>query len=223
MALFETRAAKRAHRTDQRDAGIQYRMWSQINNGIRDIETVAANRNGTDRVSIEKFFGYTNTVPDYITLGKRDEVVKAILLDGGDASVVTDIYALIVHPPKSAYAKITACQELLRRAALRILALEDLKEKALLEIERHESNVGERSRKRWTSEDDDLLIETAAQDGATIFGMAKEFGRTPSAIASRISHLVGIKRMSAEVAGRFIGTLNGEFVEGDIDGVVSKS
>ena len=223
MALFETRAAKRSHRTDQRDAGIQYRMWSQINNGIRDIDSVASNSGSTDKVNIEKFFGYTSTVPDYITLRKRDEFAKAILVDGGDSSVVTDIYTLIVHPPKNAFAKISACQELLCRAALRILALEDFKKAATLEIERHESNVGERSRKRWTPEDDDLLIETAAQDDATIFGMAKEFGRTPGAIQSRISHLVGIKRMSVEVAGRFIGTLNGEFVDGDIDGVVSKS
>ena len=223
MALYATGATRGEHKTSQRDAGIRHRKLSQVSHGIRDIDFMTSESSGTSTVNIEKFFGYTSTVPDYITLRKRDEFAKAVLKDGGDSTVVTDIYTLIVHPPKSAFAKISAYQELLRRAALRILALEDLKEAAILEIERHESNVGERSRKRWTPEDDDMLIEAASQDGATIFGMAKEFGRTPGAIQSRISHLVGIKRMSKEVAGRFIGTLNGEFVEGDIDGVVSKS
>lgn len=223
MALYTTGATRGEHKTSQRDAGIRYRKWSQISHGIRDAESMQSKNAGTEAVNIEKFFGYKNTVPEHITLRKKDEYARAVLMDGGDSSVVTDIYALIVHPPKSAFAKINAYQELLRRAALRILALEDLKEAMMLEIERHESNVGEQSRKRWTPEDDELLIEVAAQDGATIFGMAKEFGRTPGAIQSRISHLVGVKRMSAEVAGRFIGTLNGQFVEGDIDGVVSKS
>lgn len=222
MALFETGNTKKECKTAQRDAGIRHRKWSQVNHGVRDIQSMGFEGTSTEVANIEKFFGYKDTIPDYITLFNRDEMYEALVTNGGDSSVVTDIYAIITHPPKSAHAKIIAYQELLRRAAVRILALEDLKDTMLLEIERHESNVGERSRKRWTPEDDELLIETASQDDATIFGMAKQFGRTPGAIQSRISYLVGIKRVSEEIAGRFIGTLNGEFVEGDIDGIVSK-
>lgn len=222
MALYETGATRGEHKTSQRDAGIRHRKWSQISHGVRDIDSMTSNDSGTKRVNIEKYFGYKNTVPDHITIFKKDEALKAVLEDEGDSSVVTDIYALLTHPPKTVYAQQKAYQALLRRAAVRILALEDIKEAAVKEIKRHENNVGERSRKRWTPEDDELLIETAAQENATIFGMAKAFGRTPAAIQSRITHLVGIKRMSAEIAGRFVGTLNGEFVEGDIDGTVSK-
>ena len=52
--------------------------------------------------------------------------------------------------------------------------------------------------------------------------VASLFGRTPSAIASRVSYLVGIERVSQEIAGRFVGTLNGQHIHGMIDGELQK-
>lgn len=85
-----------------------------------------------------------------------------------------------------------------------------------------DDQVGERSRKRWTEEEDNLLIEMAVADGTTTVELARVFGRTPGAIQSRITYLVGIERLSSKVAGRFIGTIDGEQAEVEIDGIVSK-
>lgn len=93
---------------------------------------------------------------------------------------------------------------------------------ALLEsVDAIDSGMGSRSRKRWTEEEDNKLIDMAA-DGASMSMMGFVLDRTPTAIQTRISYLVGIERLSQEVAGKFIGWLNGELVEGEIDGTVSR-
>lgn len=48
------------------------------------------------------------------------------------------------------------------------------------------------------------------------------FGRSAGAIATRVSYLVGIKKVSEEVAGKFVGYLDGKHVEGVINGTVRK-
>lgn len=80
-------------------------------------------------------------------------------------------------------------------------------------------NIGENSRKRWTAEDDELLIERMTMDNApSISQIAAEFGRTPSAIMSRVTLLVGRNRVSQEIVGRFIGFMDGDFIEAELDG-----
>lgn len=83
------------------------------------------------------------------------------------------------------------------------------------------NNQGIRRNKRWTEEEDEELIEFIAHDWG-IGVVASLFGRTPSAIASRVSYLVGIERVSQEIAGRFVGTLNGQHIHGMIDGELQK-
>jgi hypothetical protein len=78
------------------------------------------------------------------------------------------------------------------------------------------------ARRRWSEEDDDMLIELAS-DGVSISTIAFSLRRSPSAIQSRISHLVGIQKLTQEVAGRFIGQLDGKHIEGDISGTVTKN
>lgn len=217
MALFETRASRRAHKTDQRDAGINHRKWSQVQHGIRAVTTMDSHSNASDARS---FFGIRNSIPEYITLYNKDELYESVLATEPHALIVEIIDALTTS--RSAHAQITLMRDLLYRAGTQILLLDGIIDNALLENHRVTENIGERGRKRWTSQDDELLIEMASHDDTTIVDLSQQFGRTPGAIQSRISKLVGIKKMSAEIAGRFIGTLNGEFVEGDIDGTVSK-
>lgn len=88
-------------------------------------------------------------------------------------------------------------------------------------IDAVDTGMAKRNRKRWTNEEDEQLIEMAA-DGASMSLMGLVLDRTPTAVQTRISYLVGIERLSVDVAGKFIGWLDGELVEGNIDGTVSK-
>lgn len=167
------------------------------------------------------YYGVKNTIPDYITLWNRDEIYESVLESDPNVIVAEIINAL--ETTCNPYAQIKLFRNLLRRAGMQITMQNDLIDKLLLENDRATDGIGERGRKRWTQQDDELLIEMAAQEDTTIIDLSKQFGRTPGAIQSRISRLVGIKKLSAEIAGRFIGTLNGEFVEGNIDGIVRKN
>lgn len=74
---------------------------------------------------------------------------------------------------------------------------------------------------RWTNEEDEELIEMASNETPEVF-MAARLRRSPSSIKTRISQLVGVKRLSQQVAGKFIGEINGEQTEADLIGVVYK-
>jgi hypothetical protein len=71
---------------------------------------------------------------------------------------------------------------------------------------------------RWSAEEDEHLIELACA-GESPVKMAATFYRSPAAVATRISQLVGVKRLFINVNGRFVGTLD-EVVEVDthVDG-----
>lgn len=69
------------------------------------------------------------------------------------------------------------------------------------------------SRKRWTEEEDSTLIDKAVETDSDLTQLAILFNRTPGAISSRLTHLVGIKRLSQSVAGRLTGYINGNPVE----------
>lgn len=217
MALEATRADRRAHKTDQRDAGINYRKWSQVQHGIRELETMETRSNTKD---VRSFFNLKDSVPEYLTLYNKYDVYENYKTIDPEP-----LLAEIVHTltrPRSTFMQIKLMRELLYRAGAFLILQRKLIDDMIVERNRLTENVGERGRKRWTQQDDELLIEMASQDDTTIIDLSRQFGRTPGAIQSRISKLVGIKKMSVEVAGRFIGTLNGEFVEGNIDGTVSK-
>lgn len=172
-------------------------------------------------VNLEKFFGYKNSIPEHVLLSRRDEVFE-MYNNIGVGKILADIYMSIVEPPKGAFKQISLYRALLKRAGLHIMVLQECNESFMKEIDRMGAGIGDQGRKRWTQEEDELLIEAATDGTKTIIDLSKEFGRTPSAIQNRITKLVGIKRLTADVAGRFIGTINGEFVEGDIDGTLRK-
>ena len=72
----------------------------------------------------------------------------------------------------------------------------------------------ENNGKRWTEKDDECLISLAAQNGSNVRGISLAMKRTPGAIKSRLTFLVGIKRVSANVCGRLVGYVNGEKFDG---------
>ena len=88
-------------------------------------------------------------------------------------------------------------------------------------VEQFTEGTTKRNRKRWSKEEEEMLIDEVCE-GMTITQISLELGRTPTSIQTKISNLVGLKRLSMDVAGRFIGTIDGEEVNGNISGQVYK-
>lgn len=99
--------------------------------------------------------------------------------------------------------------------------LQDVLTGLLRELQQYEGGPAVQSRRRWTAEQDDALVDFACRDDATMVGLAVNFQRTPAAIASRLTYLVGVARLSRHVVGRITGYLDGEPVSGVFDGELS--
>lgn len=100
--------------------------------------------------------------------------------------------------------------------------LQEVNTAAMKETDRAVNATTQKKNKRWTPEEDDALVNLAAEPENTTMRIAVTMGRTPGAVQTRISQLVGIGRISQAVAGRFIGTIDGEYAECTIDGEVMK-
>lgn len=79
----------------------------------------------------------------------------------------------------------------------------------------------ERARKRWTEQEDEILVSKAAE-GAGVQNIALALRRTPGAVSARISHLVGVRRISESFAGGIEGYLNGEEIKGTFVGELKR-
>lgn len=90
------------------------------------------------------------------------------------------------------------------------------------QVERFSEVTYDNSNKRWNKEEDEMLINAVCDGNSSLYEISTRFGRSPSSISTRISYLVGIKRLTTEVAGRFTGTLDGENVSGEIKGILKK-
>ena len=90
------------------------------------------------------------------------------------------------------------------------------------QVERFSEVTFDNSNKRWNKEEDEMLINAVCDDNTSLYEISTRFGRSPAAIQTRISYLVGIKKISTEIAGKFTGTLNGENVFGEIKGTLKK-
>lgn len=101
--------------------------------------------------------------------------------------------------------------------------IDKLNEQLLTHFERYENGAIDKKYQRWTEEEDNALIELVCAEDMGILELSTTMGRTPSSIKTRISKLVGIRRLSKEVAGRFIGNIDGEYTECQIDGIVTKN
>lgn len=99
--------------------------------------------------------------------------------------------------------------------------LDELIKKMRKQLNRYEASAHDMHRKKWTAEEEEALI-TRAAEGDSIDVMAKQFGRTSQAIATKISDLVGVGRISQKVAGRFVGVINGIEHECEISGTVTR-
>ena len=101
-----------------------------------------------------------------------------------------------------------------------VLALSQLVDDLIAEQEHLTTGKGDQSGRRWTDEQDAALVEMACEPDASMIKIALTMCRTPGAVASRLSYLVGVSKVSRHVVGRITGFLDGEPVSGVFDGEV---
>lgn len=141
-----------------------------------------------------------------------------------NAVILKELTRLRNNKPKNVVLELVAYKKLAKNFYRYLDMFEMYKEIADAAIERllaQGENTALHNRKKWTKEEEELLIESVCDD-VSISDLAFLFGRTPGAISSKISELVGLKRLSQDVVGKFIGTFDGKRVEGDIKGTVIK-
>jgi len=215
MARKRTESGRYSKKEREMDfRSFQFRT-RRYNNSIGD--TLSA----TSAVDLDTFFNVKDSFVRGITLYKRDEVLP-LIKQMKPHSLLSEAAALYEAPIRGVHRQIEMLRSMVYRLSQQVIMQDKMIDKLLIEADRMMDGISDRSRKRWTPEEDEALIEMASHDDSTVIKLAKAFGRTPGAITTRISYLVGIERMSTKVAGRFIGWLDGEQVEGEIDGTVSK-
>lgn len=102
-------------------------------------------------------------------------------------------------------------------------SFQEMVESQAKQIERYEKAAAARKYARWTDEEDNALVEMVVQEGIGIHELSTMFGRSPASISTRLTKLVGIGRISQDIVGKFVGTLNGEDVSGVINGTLTKA
>ena len=152
----------------------------------------------------------------------RDEFLKNLDVIQEGHSALYKLSRLVSNPPKNVYKQLQMFRSLSKQVINYQYLYQDLVAMMSEQQERLVNGMSDRSGKRWTDKEDEALVEYASQD-KSLTNIALMLGRTPSAIQTRLSYLVGINKTTAAIAGRFVGWLNGEHVEGDIDGIVSKN
>ena len=75
------------------------------------------------------------------------------------------------------------------------------------------------SNKRWSDEEDNDLVEAVCK-GMNIWDVARCLKRTPGAVSTRLSYLVGVNRISQDIAGKFVGQIDGEQRSANIVGTI---
>lgn len=123
---------------------------------------------------------------------------------------------------KNVHQRLKAYQEVSKVFREYSLIQMQLQKAAMRQTNQLKEGLNKRSGKRWTDSEDTALIELAAS-GNDVQQIGLALSRSPGAVSSRISHLVGIKRISVEFAGTIKGQLNGEEVEGTFVGEVRKT
>lgn len=157
-----------------------------------------------------------------VLLFQVDSIEQIKSLTGKYKDAALQIYKALNQRPKSIIVELNIYRKYAPILIEYLLEITKINKAAINENERVFKKTDTNSRKRWTDVEDNLLIEAVCSEGATPARISAQFGRTPSAINSRITYLVGVKRLSQKIAGKFIGEINGENVNGFAVGTVYK-
>lgn len=122
-----------------------------------------------------------------------------------------ELLDLVVHTPSSSYIELKKYRQYVPVMLWEQVNFHNEMNNVIEYCKRMETDCkdGEKYNKRWGKVEDEWLIDAVCHD-VPILKIAVALGRTPSAVQTRITHLVGVNRLSQQVAGKFIGMANGE-------------
>ena len=165
---------------------------------------------------MEKCWG-TKAPDDIALVYVPNEDARAEWLDAG-----VQLMKLICHRPKSIIAELSLYRKYVPILLKQMDTLTEANKKSAMQIERNSKIEYDRSGKRWSKDEDESLINLVCDGNVNIHELCTAFGRSPGAIKTHISELVGVKRLTLEVAGRFVGIIDGQSAESEIKGTLYK-
>lgn len=165
-----------------------------------------------------------NPLDRNIYMWNSDLVYEKLGLNGkyGLKRFEKEINELLDNPKMSPYIQLQKWRKLGKQMYEMIKIRDDLVNASYDQLKRISDSTATNANKRWTKEDDEMLIDLVCGEKYSLIEISSIFGRSTTAISTRISYLVGINRISKEIAGKFEGLLNGEKVQGDIKGTITK-
>ena len=161
--------------------------------------------------------GYREKIPEDIALEFANTFNRGEICDAA-----IQLMKVSTERPKSLIAEIATYRKYVPVLIKAYCKQSEWLKKATMQIDRCTDIEYDRGNRRWTSEEDETLISLVCEGKYNIHMISTMIGRSPAAITSHISVLVGRKRLTQEVAGKFIGTINGESAQGEIVGTVYK-
>ena len=150
-----------------------------------------------------------NTNLPYQTKGETNEALIKVL-------------SVIQNRPKSIIVEVNTYRKYIPKLINYIKERDKLLDFAIKQIERYENDCDDKRFKRWTPEEEEMLINLVCDENYSMLQISTMMGRTVPSIKTKISNLVGVKRLSQKIAGRFIGTMNGENIETNLNGIIYK-
>jgi hypothetical protein len=159
---------------------------------------------------IMRTLGRTNYFKFYKDVDAAGAVVEKAILELG--RVISQPQKASIHKRLQAYAKTVPI--LVRMIGNQ----QELIHALLRENETLKGGTPTAHRRRWSDEEDQALIDEATKEDTSMITLALGFNRTPAAVSSRLTYLVGIHRISEHVVAHITGYLNGNEVEGDFIG-----
>ena len=161
--------------------------------------------------------GYKDKIPDDIALMFKPDFERSEMIEA-----FQQLAKVSTNRPKSIVIEVNIYRRYVPMMIRAYCKQSELNKKAVMEVERCTDINYDRGNKRWTPEEDETLINLVCEGEYNIHKLSTMIGRSPGAIQSHISYLVGRKRLSQEVAGKFIGKINGEETQADIVGTIYK-
>ena len=161
--------------------------------------------------------GYKEKIPDDVALTfapdfSRDELVNA----------ARQLAKVSTERPKSIIVELNVYRKYVPIMIKAYCIQSEGMKKAVKQIDRCTDIDYDRGNKRWTNEEDETLINLVCEGKENIHRISTILGRSPGAIQTHISYLVGRKRLTQEIAGRFIGTIDVKSAEAEICGTLIK-
>ena len=161
--------------------------------------------------------GWTGEAPADVVLVKNPGIERPELI-----TAVSRLELILSHRPKSIVAELNTFRRYVPLILEVYLKMSEALNKSILQINRCTDIDYGRANKRWSREEDEEIIDLVCEGKMNIHQLSTIFGRSPGAIQTHISELVGRERLSQAVAGRFVGMIDGISAEADICGKVFK-